>query len=239
MEWFGRSYIEYRFQLLSASHLVILALFFLVSIGLFLIRNKLKRKQRNYSEFGIAIVLIFIESVYHFWMFYNDSWNVSQSLPLELCNISLILTILLLLTKKKVIYEIVLFTSLLGASQALFSPSLNYAFPHFRFFHFFFTHSIVIWVSLYFTWVKGYRPTIWSVMKVFIFLNVLLPIIMFINRIADGNYMFLSQKPESPSILDFLGPYPWYILSLEGLSIILSLLVWLVFRDKMENNTNE
>ena len=238
MDWFGRSYINFRFQVLSTSHFVILLLFFLVTIGLFLIRDRLKRKQLHSAEYGAAIVLILIECVYHFWMFVNGSWDVSHSLPLELCNISLILTILLLLTKKKFFYEIVLFTSLLGASQAIFSPSLHYGFPHFRFFHFFFTHSIVIWVSLYFTWVKDYKPTIWSVMKVFVFLNFLLPFIMLINKISDGNYMFLSHKPEMPSLLDYLGPYPWYILSLEGLSIILCLIVWLVFREKDRDRLN-
>jgi hypothetical integral membrane protein (TIGR02206 family) len=87
-------------------------------------------------------------------------------------------------------------------------------------------------VPLYFTLTKGYRPTIWSVLKLCIFLNVLMPIIMIINKLVDGNYMFLSHKPDSASLLDVLGPYPSYILSLEGLLIGLSLIVWLIFRDK-------
>jgi hypothetical integral membrane protein (TIGR02206 family) len=137
-----------------------------------------------------------------------------------------------LLTRKKVIYEILLFTALLGASQAVFTPLLNFDFPHFRFFHFFYTHLMMIWVVFYFTWVQGYRPTIWSVVKLFAFLNVLLPIIMLINKAVDGNYMFLSHKPNSASLLSLLGPYPWYILSMEFLLITLSLIVWLIFRKR-------
>jgi hypothetical integral membrane protein (TIGR02206 family) len=94
-----------------------------------------------------------------------------------------------------------------------------------------------ILVPLYFTWVKGYRPTIWSVLKLFIFLNVLMPIIMLINKLVGGNYMFLSYKPNSTSLLDVLGPYPWYILSLEGLLISLSLIVWALFREKAARQT--
>lgn len=55
---------------------------------------------------------------------------------------------------------------------------------------------------------------------------------MFINKQVDGNYLFLSHKPDNASLLDVLGPYPWYILSMEGLLITLSLLVWFIFRKK-------
>jgi len=231
-EWFGRSFKNYDFQMFSLSHFVVISIFILVSILIFLFKDKLKAEEWRYVEFGVAISLIIMETTYHLWMLLNGSWHVSHAIPLELCGISLILTVILLLIRNKLIYEILLFTALLGASQALFTPLLNYDFPHFRFFHFFYTHLMIIWVPLYFTWAKGYRPSIWSVLKLFIFLNVLMPVIMLINKLVGGNYMFLRHKPRSASLLDVLGPYPWYILSLEGLLISLSLIVWFLFREK-------
>jgi hypothetical integral membrane protein (TIGR02206 family) len=231
---FGRSSKNFDFEMFSVSHLAIISILVLISVCIFLNRNKLKDEKWRNTEIWVAITLIIMELTYHSWMFLNGSWNVSHAIPLELCSISLILTVVLLLTRKKLIYEILLFTALLGATQALLTPALNYDFPHFRFFHFFYTHLMIIWVPLYFTWAKGYRPTIWSVLKLFIFLNVLMPIIMLINKLVDGNYMYLSHKPESASLLDVLGPYPWYILSLEGLLIGLSLIVWLLLREKAE-----
>ncbi|MEH7118255.1 TIGR02206 family membrane protein [Neobacillus vireti] len=232
MGWFGRSFKNYDFEMFSASHFIIITLLFIGAVGIFIYRGQLRSDKSRKWEIGAAISLILIEATYHFWMIINGSWDVSHAIPLELCSISLILNIILLLTRKKIIYEILLFTALLGASQAIFTPLLNYDFPHFRFFHFFYTHLMSIWVPLYFTWVKGYRPTIWSVLKLCIFLNVLMPIIMLINKLVSGNYMFLSHKPDSASLLDVLGPYPWYILSLEGLLITLSLMVWVLFREK-------
>ncbi|MCM3765618.1 TIGR02206 family membrane protein [Neobacillus niacini] len=234
MAWFGGSYKEFDFEMFSVSHFVIIALLFIISAGVFFNREKLKRGNWRKVEIAAAISLVLFEAMYHIWMMVNGNWNVSHAIPLELCSISLFLTVFLLLTKKKIIYEILLFTALLGASQAIFTPLLNFEFPHFRFFHFFYTHLMMIWTVLYFTWVKGYRPTIWSVVKLFVFLNVMMPIIMVINKLVDGNYMFLSHKPKSPSLLDVLGPYPYYIVSMEGLVITLSLLVWLIFREKDE-----
>ncbi len=230
--WFGGNAKEYDFVMFSGSHFMIIAILFVVSAAIFVFRDKLMVKKWGHAEIGIALSLILIESCYHIWMYVNGMWDVSHAIPLELCSISLILSVILLLTRKKIIYEILLFTALLGASQALFTPLLNFDFPHFRFFHFFYTHLMMIWVVLYFTWVHGFRPTILSVVKLFVFLNVLMPVIMLINKAVDGNYMFLSHKPKSPSLLDLLGPYPWYILSMEFLLITLSLIVWLIFREK-------
>ncbi|PLS04748.1 YwaF family protein [Neobacillus cucumis] len=237
MEWFGRSSKNYDFEMFSISHFFIIALLLIVATCIYLFKEHLKSPKARAWEIGAAISLILIEAAYHYWMFINGSWDISHAIPLELCSISLILNIILLLTRKKIIYEILLFTALLGASQAVFTPLLNYDFPHFRFFHFFYTHLMTIWVPLYFTWVKGYRPTLWSVLKLFIFLNVMLPFIMLINNLVGGNYMFLSHKPNSASLLDVLGPYPWYILSLEGLLILLSLIVWTLFGEKTARKT--
>jgi hypothetical integral membrane protein (TIGR02206 family) len=233
MGWFGDSYKGYEFKLFSFSHFVILAILLFVSIGIFLNRARPRGEKWRYLEIGIAISLLMVEGTYHLWLFVNGNWNVRIALPLDLCSILLIITVLLLFTKKKFYYELLFFAALLGPTQALLVPSLLYDFPHFRFFHFFYTHLIFIWVSLYFTWVKGYRPTFWSVIKLFVFLNLLLPLIIYINKLVGANYMFLSHKPIHKSLLDVLGPYPWYILSMEGLLITLSLIVWWIFRERV------
>ncbi|SFB07240.1 MULTISPECIES: TIGR02206 family membrane protein [unclassified Bacillus (in: firmicutes)] len=229
---FGRSYQDYDFEMFSVSHFAVITILLVVSIAMYFFRNRLKEKNLRKAEVGVALSLLAMEGTYHTWMYVNGSWKASHAIPLELCSLSLFLTVLLLLTGKKLVYEILLFTALLGASQAMLTPLLNYDFPHFRFFHFFYSHLMIIWVPLYFTWIKGYRPTIYSVLKLFCFLNILMPFIMLINKLVGGNYMFLSHKPESASLLDVLGPYPWYILSLEGLLILLSLIVWLALREK-------
>ncbi|MBB6446174.1 YwaF family protein [Bacillus benzoevorans] len=230
MEWFGRSSKGFDFEMFSGSHFVMLAIFLIIAVLIFLNREKLRSNKWRKAEIGVAISLIVIEITYHMWMIVNHNWKLKSSIPLELCNISLILCVLLLLTRKKLIFEILFFTAILGASQAIFTPALNYGFPHFRFFHFFYAHIMVVWVTLYFTWVKGYYPTFLSVLKLIVFLNILLPGVLLVNKLTNGNYWFLRHKPEGPSLLDALGPYPWYIFSLEGVLVGLSLIAWLIFR---------
>lgn len=236
MNWLGGNNLDYRFELFSASHLSMLAIFFGISLAMFKQKENLRSRSWRTLEISFAVSLILFETGYHLWLFVNGFWKLSQAIPVELCSISLILTILLLLTGKKLVFELLFFTALLGASQAIATPLLYYDFPHFRFFHFFYTHLMMMWVSLYFLWVKGFRPTILSVIKGFVFMNLLVPIVLLINKLVDGNYMFLSHKPKTPSLSDYMGLFPWYILSLEGAFIVLSLLVWLIFRKKEKHD---
>jgi len=41
--------------------------------------------------------------------------------------------------------------------------------------------------------------------------------------------MFIARKPEFPSLLDMLGPWPWYVVSLIGVGLLFVLLMHLPF----------
>lgn len=217
------------FKMFSLEHIgAILALL----VSLFLIK-RLSQPNRL-MEHLFALSLLVMEALYHVWMLRTGRWNLSYSLPLELCSISLILTILLLWTGNRRLYEFVFYVGIGGALQAILTPDLDMGFPHFRFFHFFYTHIGIIMTACYFTWIKGYTPTFKGIIKTMVALNILLPFIFIINIIFQGNYMFLIEKPVGGSLLDYLGPYPWYLLSLEVVAFLIFLILWLIFRRRGE-----
>ena len=69
---------------------------------------------------------------------------------------------------------------------------------------------------------EGNYPTFKSVIKLLVFINLLLPVILYVNQRNNGNYWYLRHKPDSPSLFDLLAPYPWYIFTLEGLLLLFS-----------------
>ncbi|WP_342577471.1 TIGR02206 family membrane protein [Psychrobacillus sp. FSL K6-2843] len=201
---------------------------------LFITRARWTESEKNILSmerlFGLSLLVIDI--LYHVWLVQSDRWELSNSLPLELCSISLLLTIVLLWTGNRLVYQFVFYAGIGGALQAMLTPVLDMDFPHFRYFHFFYTHAGIILTALYFTWVKGYRPTFKGVLTTLLALNILLPFIFWINYLFEGNYMFLQRKPSGGSLLDFLGPYPWYILSLEIVAFLIFIFLWFLFKKK-------
>ena len=224
--------MESAFKMFSTVHITSMITLALLILLLFLSRNKWSTQQQkvHLSERFFALTLFIIDGCYYIWLVQTGRWDWGSSLPLELCSISLIVTILLLWTGNNKFYSFVFFAGIGGAIQAVATPVLDMNFPHFRFFHFFYTHFGIILTALYFTWVKGYRPTFKGVIQTMITLNVLLPFLFAINLLVEGNYMFLQQKPRGGSLLDFLGPYPWYVLSLEFVAFSVFSSLWLLFR---------
>jgi hypothetical integral membrane protein (TIGR02206 family) len=224
--------IEPSFAMFSTEHVMAIVMLLLSLFLLFLTKNILHKQERIF-----AMSLLTMEIFYHIWMATTGRWSLSSSLPLELCSISLLVAIALLWTGNRRLYMFVFFAGIGGAIQAIGTPVLDVGFPHFRYFHFFYTHIGIILTALYFTWIKGYRPTFRGIVSTMIVLNILLPFIFFVNQLFDANYMFLRMKPENGSLLDVLGPYPWYILSLEAVAFIIFALLWLAFR-KRKSTTN-
>jgi hypothetical integral membrane protein (TIGR02206 family) len=77
--------------------------------------------------------------------------------------------------------------------------------------------------------VEGYYPTWVSIRKVFIWINIYLVIVTVINLVINSNYLYTLHKPNVATLLDYLGPWPWYILSAEGIALIMFLMLYLPF----------
>jgi hypothetical integral membrane protein (TIGR02206 family) len=52
------------------------------------------------------------------------------------------------------------------------------------------------------------------------------------NLAFGTNYMFLCEKPSGTTLLDAMGPWPWYLLAGEVLAAALFWLMWLPWRER-------
>jgi len=218
------------FRFFSLPHLSVLCLVIVINMLIFLGRDRLKGEHTKRSiSLWMAFLLLLSEILLRAWEAYNGIWSVQGSLPLHLCSVSLIMCIVMLVSREYSIFEITYFWGLGGASQALLTPDLTYPFPHFVFFLFMGSHALIVTACLWMRFVEGYRPGFNSLLKSFAALNLYMLVIAAINTALESNYLYICQKPGNPSLLDYLGPWPWYILVLEAVAFAAFLLYYMPF----------
>lgn len=214
----------------SISHVSMILLFGFLVVLLFSYRKSRQLEQKKTIIRNTFIGLLIVSEIsLQIWYAYTEVWDPYDTLPLQLCSISLILCIFMLIMNSYRVFEITYFFGLAGASQALFTPELFYDFPHYRYFHFFIAHIAIMLSCLYMVWIEKFRPTFKSIWKAMIVLNIIAFFVFWVNRWTGGNYMFLARKPSNASILDFLGPYPYYIITLEAVAVLLFTLLYVPF----------
>ncbi|NMO96521.1 TIGR02206 family membrane protein [Paenibacillus lemnae] len=200
-------------------------------LGLFLLRHRIAARPRIKSLIRRLLIaaLLLPEAALQTWYLTAGIWDRSTSLPLELCSLTMFLGGIMLLTGNRLLYEILYFAGIGGALQAVLTPNLDYPFPHFRFIHFFIVHMAIILAPLYMTWIEGYRPRWMSILRNMIFLNGAALLVAAVNWAIGSNYMFLMHKPSTPSVLDWLGPHPVYILAEELIALLLFTVMYMIF----------
>jgi hypothetical integral membrane protein (TIGR02206 family) len=79
------------------------------------------------------------------------------------------------------------------------------------------------------TAVEGFRPTWRSLLRVFVVANLYWLFCAVVNSLIGSNYLYTHGKLPTPSLLDWLGPHPWYLLWMEVIGILLCVLLYLPF----------
>ncbi len=229
-QFFTSDYTGAPFELFGPAHLAFLALVVLAYVLLYIFRDRFSPRQRTFFRWFLAIWLVVNELAFHAWNIYYGLWSIQTHLPLHICSIMVFASAYMLFTRNYTIYEFSYFMGIGAAMQALLTPDAGiYGFPHFRFFQTMTAHSLIIFSALFMTWVEKLRPYPKSLLRVFIGMNIYMVVIFIFNQLIGSNYLFIAHKPETASLIDMLGPWPWYILSLEAIGIVLCLILYLPF----------
>ena len=229
-EFFVKDFTGGPFVLFSTSHLIAIGLIVLFNLWFLTLRRDPDSQLIKKVRYIMAAVLIINEMVWHTWNLVTGQWTVQTMLPLHICSVFVFLCAFMLVTKNYRIYEFAYFLGIAGASQAILTPDLGiYDFPHFRYYQVFVSHGLIVSSAVYMTVVQRYRPTLKSLGRVLVWSNVYLLFVGIVNALIGSNYMFVAHKPETPSLIDMLGPWPWYILALEAIGFVLFFLLYLPF----------
>lgn len=242
IDFFSVEYTDVPLQVFGPKHLTVVGIFVLVWLSFFYFRNVWIGKQRNIIRITLAILLAVNEIGLHIWSAYWGIWNIQTMLPLHMCSVMVWVTSYTALTDNRTLYDFTYFLGIGGALQAVLTPAdvVMYDLPHYRSLQSLLAHGLLITIPLFMTIVEGYRPTLASFKRIFIWTNIYMVAIFFLNRVIGSNYLFIAQKPPSPTLMDMLSPWPWYILQLEFVAFAIFFVLYIPFlvKDQLTKPTS-
>ncbi|MGH7748686.1 MAG: TIGR02206 family membrane protein, partial [Candidatus Dormibacteria bacterium] len=172
----------------------------------------------------LAAVLVLNLVVWQIVTVAQHQWSATNGLMLDLCPVSAVAGAAALWTRHRLLAELTYFWGCAGSIQGLITPDHRYRFPDYFYFQFYITHAGVVLVALLL--VIGFRlgPRAHAVPRVYALTFGFTCLAAVADVITGGNYMFLRNQGGRGTLLDVMGPWPWYI----GTGMLLALLFLVV-----------
>jgi len=209
------------FEAYGTSHLVVLGIFV---VGVVFLLAAGPRVRGGKAERPFAVALAAGNVVFGIAGTLTElvPFEAKGSLPLQICDFAWVVVAWALLTRHRVALALTYFWGLTLSLQALVQPTLDQAFPDPNFFAFWGKHLFLVWGAVFATlalkngpdW-RGYRQAVaWTFVWV--------AVVFVLNELLGSNYGYFNGKPDDATALDYLGPWPWYVLA----EIAIVVFVW-------------
>lgn len=178
------------------------------------------------AERAIGLAYIAAWMVTYIWFLFSPLHDALKTYPLQMCHLTALAAAVLLVTGWRPLRAIVYFWGIAVCTQALITPSLTEGPALYPFWFFWTTHGLIVGVAAYDLCARGYRPTPGDYAIACAAAAAYVAAVLPLNLWLGSNYGFLGpSRPEVPTIVDFLGPWP------ERVAVIVAIvaaMMWLL-----------
>ena len=220
-----------RLQTFAPLHLAIVAAVPLVAWALAALGRRGPRSLRR-VRLGLAALIAADELAWYAYAVTHGWVAPPHGLPLDLCDVVLWLTVYALVTTRAWALDAVYYLGLAGSGMAVLTPDVGAAFPSYPAVKFFVAHGSVVAAILVLVFSGVLRPRPGSWWRVLLGVNAYAAAVALFDARYGTNYMYLRQRPPPPTLLDLLGPWPWYLLGAEAVALLLFWALYLPMRGR-------
>jgi len=142
--------------------------------------------------------------------------TLARALPLHLCDAAALVSALALWTRRQLLFELAYFWGLAGVTQALLTPPGQKHLDDPDTWRYFFAHAAAL-AGVFHLLGLGLRPRRGAWRRATLLTMAYAALVGLVDWALGANYMWLGSKPEG-SILELLGPWPWYIVGGAGVA---------------------
>jgi len=215
---------------LSAGYVVPLALLVVLTVVLCVAARRAPGRWIDVVAAIIALTLVISELSWQPYVVANHTWSLGASLPVQLCDVGAFVAAAALVWRQLLLVEVAYFWGLGGTLQAVLTPDLqDHHFPSFPYLQFYVTHDLVILAALFLVIGLALRPRPGAVRRIFLLTLGFAVVVGLIDLVTGGNYMYLRTRAPG-SLLEVMGPWPWYIATGAVLTLVVLAILYAPFR---------
>ena len=222
-------------QLLGAAHLSLLVMTALVGgVAVWRVRGIRTNSTQTTVVRAAGWVLLAIALVQTIWSVLPVNWNINSSLPLHYSDLLRFITAIALIWQVRWAAAVSYYWGLTLNLQAIITPHPSMLVgPSAEFLLYWVLHILVFAAPLVMLWGIGFRPK-WKDFALTYLLAIGWAVILLpINALLGTNYGFVNHPPEGASLVDWLGPWPIYVVWMALIAGVLwALMTWPWARDR-------
>lgn len=229
---------KHTFSAYGPQHFIpLLIIFTLGLISILWSKYKLNKSEQLYLIFIISLVPFAGYFTNLIFPIIEGDFSLKEDLPIHICRFIAVSCPFVIWFKNRFWMGIFYFWILAGTINANITPDVEFGFPHWSYFNYWMVHSFLIIIPIYYVVIFRLNIQFKDIKNAFWVANGFLVITFFLNLALDSNYMYSKAKPDSSSILDYMGPWPIYLISTQLLALILFTLLYLPFYFKNKKST--
>ena len=224
-------------DLFGPAHLTAITLLAAAGWGLIHSARGATPATRLRMRLALATLILLFQAGKYSWQIRVGIFTPQQDLPLQLCGVMAWLSVYGLWSRRRWALRLMYFLGVAGAVQAILTPDSSFGTAHFAFVETMASHGLVVIAGVWAVAVEGYVPRRRDPWLMLLFLHLYAAAIYPLNRALGANYLYLVNKPASASLLDYFPGWPWYLLWIEPIAIMLMLALAFPFRRRGAPNS--
>jgi len=217
---------------LTPEHVAALLVAALAALALCAVARRWPGRRAAAAAVALGAATAGAETVWIAWLVARGAWTPAIGLPLHLCDAAAFLAAAALWTRRRALVELLWFWAMAGTVQALLTPDVPGRFPDLLWFQYYAAHGGIVVAAL--VLVVGFRiaprPGAWA--RALLLTAAYAAAVGAVDALTGGDYLYLRRPPAHPSLLDAMGPWPWYLASSAALAIALFPLLQAPFRGR-------
>ena len=206
---------------LSTEHLAALAAVATVSASLCVAARRWPGRWTWLAGAGLGAVTAGAELAWIGWLVATGGWTPAAGLPLQLCDAGAFLAGAALWTRRRGPAELLWFWAMAGTLQGLLTPATGEPYPGFLWFQYYVAHGGIVASALFLVAGLGVTPRRGAALRAAGLTAAYAVVVGAVDAATGADYLYLRRPPLEPTLLDAMGPWPWYLVSATALAIVL------------------